>query len=228
MLIWSLVIEATRDDLLHPALQKEQHVFDLSRSVQENLAHYMETELGGNSDFHYDLFGAYLKLTGAKDYDEITVTELLETAGISRTQFYLYYRNMEDFTDKFFYCTFELAIEFALHICRRRDVMPETQLNTLRDTVYKTYTRKTLQRLFRSGKIIEEIAYILANLFGRYREAIETENNINLNDYQLETLKYYVCKMTVEALRYYLGRTDYETYSRKVMAAKAAVDVLKD
>ena len=228
MMIWSLVIEVTHDDLLHPVLGKEQHVFDLSRSLQENLARYMETELGGNVDFHYDLFGAYLKLSGEKDYDKITVTELLETAGISRTQFYLYYRNMEDFTYKYFYCLFELAIEFALNICRRPDVMPEEQLSVLRNTTYQSYTRKTLQRLFRSGKIINEVAFTLANLFERYREAIETEYNVSLNDDQIETLKYYICKMTVESLRYYIGTVDYETYSRKVKAAKAAVDLLKN
>ena len=43
------------------------------------------------------------------DRNRCTVTELLQTAGISRTEFYVYYKNIADFRDKFYRTVFSLA-----------------------------------------------------------------------------------------------------------------------
>ena len=219
LFIVRLFIELKGSDVLKPNLAAQQQVFDFTHSIPDNLSHYMEANLGGSSDFHYALFGAYIKLTTLDDEENITVTKLLDTAGISRTQFYLYYKNLDDFREKFYYTCFELAIELMLYVCRRPDPVPEEEVSTMRETIYASYNRKATNRLLATGKIVEFGAYIVANLYVRYKEQLEQERG-TLNPEEEGALIYYIGVMATVSLWYYLRRIDYETYCRNVADVK--------
>lgn len=219
LFIVRLFIELKGDDVLKPTLAAQQQVFDFTHSIPDNLSHYMEANLGGSSDFHYALFGAYIKLTTLDDEENITVTKLLDTAGISRTQFYLYYKNMDDFREKFYYTCFELVIELMLYVCRRPDPVPEEEVSAMRETIYASYNQKATRRLLATGKIVEFGAYIVANLYVRYKEQLEQERG-TLNLEEEGALIYYIGVMATVSLWYYLRRIDYETYCRNVADVK--------
>ncbi len=219
LFIVRLFIELKGDDVLKPTLAAQQQVFDFTHSIPDNLSHYMEAHLGGSSDFHYALFGAYIKLTTLDDEKNITVTKLLETAGISRTQFYLYYKNLDDFREKFYYTCFELVIELMLYVCRRPDPVPEEEVSAMRETIYASYNQKATRRLLATGKIVEFGAYIVANLYVRYKEQLEQERG-TLNPEEEGALIYYIGVMATVSLWYYLRRIDYETYCRNVADVK--------
>lgn len=219
LFIVRLFIELKGDDVLKPTLAAQQQVFDFTHSIPDNLSHYMEAHLGGSSDFHYALFGAYIKLTTLDAEENITVTKLLDTAGISRTQFYLYYKNMDDFREKFYYTCFELVIELMLYVCRRSDPVPEAEVSAMRETIYASYNQKATRRLLATGKIVEFGAYIVANLYVRYKEQLEHERGA-LNPDEEGALIYYIGVMATVSLWYYLRRIDYETYCRNVADVK--------
>ena len=219
LFIVRLFIELKGADVLKPALAAQQQVFDFTHSIPDNLSHYMEVNLGGSSDFHYALFGAYIKLTSLDGEENITVTKLLDTAGISRTQFYLYYKNMDDFREKFYYTCFELVIELMLYVCRRPDPVPEEEVSAMRETIYASYNQKATRRLLATGKIVEYGAYIVANLYVRYKEQLERERG-RLTPDEEGALIYYIGVMATVSLWYYLRRIDYETYCRNVADVK--------
>ncbi len=219
MFVVRLFIEMKGADVLKPDLAAQQQVFDFTHSIPDNLSHYMEANLGGSSDFHYALFGAYIKLTTLDDEENITVTKLLDTAGISRTQFYLYYKNMDDFRNKFYYTCFELVIELMLYVCRRPDPVPEEEVSAMRETIYASYNGKATNRLLATGKIVEYGAYIVANLYVRYKEQLERERGA-LTAQEDSALIYYIGVMATVSLWYYLRRIDYETYCRNVADVK--------
>ena len=219
LFIVRLFIELKGADVLKPALAAQQQVFDFTHSIPDNLSHYMEVNLGGSSDFHYALFGAYIKLTSLDGEENITVTKLLDTAGISRTQFYLYYKNMDDFREKFYYTCFELVIELMLYVCRRPDPVPEEEVSAMRETIYASYNQKATRRLLATGEIVEYGAYIVANLYVRYKEQLERERG-RLTPDEEGALIYYIGVMATVSLWYYLRRIDYETYCRNVADVK--------
>ncbi len=204
---------------IFPLLSSQQFHFDFTHSIPDNLSHYMETSLGGSSDFHYALFGAYIKLSSRSDEDTITVTNLLETAGISRTQFYLYYKNMEDFRERFYYTCFELVIELMLYICRREDLPEEAEVSAMRDTIYSAYNQKAVRRLLSTGKIVEYTSYIIAHLEIRYREQLEMDYG-PLNEAQQRLLWYYIGVMGTLSLWYYIRKINYSEYRKNVADAK--------
>lgn len=207
------------DDILDPSLQRQQQLFDFTQSIQENLSRYMAAELGGSGDFHYDLFGAYIKLTTTTDDEDITVTKLLDAAGISRTQFYLYYKNIDDFREKFYYTCFELAIEIMLYVCRKDAPLDEPEVEAIRSTIFDAYNRKAVTRLIASGKIIEYGAYIVAHLYLRYLDQIERDYG-KLTDEEKNALVYYIGVMSTVSLKYYLRQIDYATYRAEIRAGK--------
>ncbi len=208
------------DDAILPSLSSQQFHFDFTHSIPDNLSHYMEKNLGGSSDFHYALFGAYIKLSSRSDEDAITVTNLLETAGISRTQFYLYYKNMEDFRERFYYTCFELVIELMLYVCRREDPLPEAEVSAMRDTIYSAYNQKAVRRLLSTGKIVEYTSYIIAHLEIRYREQLEKDYG-PLNERQQGALRYYIGVMSTLSLWYYVRKINYSEYQKNVDDVKS-------
>ena len=222
LFVFQLFITTKGENILIPQLSVQQKQFDPALSVPENLSHYMEAQLGGNSDFHYALFGAYIKLTTANDEDALTVTELLETAGISRTQFYLYYKNMEDFRRRFYYTCFEMAIEIMLHICRTPEPLSETEASTLRATIFEAYNNKAIHRLLSTGKLVEYGSYILAHIYLRYHELLEQDYG-PLNETQQQTLVYYIGVMCTLALWYYIHKIDYAEYRKSVLDVKVVM-----
>ena len=215
-----LVLTLQGEAAIFPLLSSQQFHFDFTHSIPDNLSHYMETNLGGSSDFHYALFGAYIKLSSRSDEDAITVTNLLETAGISRTQFYLYYKNMEDFRERFYYTCFELVIELMLYVCRRPDPVPEEEASAMRDTIYSAYNQKAVRRLLSTGKIVEYTAYIIAHLEIRYREQLEKDYG-PLDEAQLAKLHYYIGVMITLSLWYYIHKISYSEYHKNVADVKA-------
>ena len=215
-----LVLTLQGEAAISPLLSSQQFHFDFTHSIPDNLSHYMETNLGGSSDFHYALFGAYIKLSSRSDEDAITVTNLLETAGISRTQFYLYYKNMEDFRERFYYTCFELVIELMLYVCRRPDPVPEEEASAMRDTIYSAYNQKAVRRLLSTGKIVEYTAYIIAHLEIRYREQLEKDYG-PLDEAQLAKLHYYIGVMITLSLWYYIHKISYSEYHKNVADVKA-------
>lgn len=202
-----------------PELSSQQVHFDFTRSIPDNLSHYMETSLGGSSDFHYALFGAYIKLSSRSDESAITVTNLLETAGISRTQFYLYYKNMEDFRERFYYTCFELVIELMLYVCRLKDPLEEDEVSAMRDTIYTAYNQQAVRRLLSTGKIVEYTSYIIAHLEIRYRELLEKDYG-PLNEAQQKMLEYYIGVMSTLSLWYYIRKINYSEYRKNVADVK--------
>ena len=205
---------------ISPLLSSQQFHFDFTHSIPDNLSHYMETNLGGSSDFHYALFGAYIKLSSRSDEDAITVTNLLETAGISRTQFYLYYKNMEDFRERFYYICFELVIELMLYACRRPDPLPEAEVSAMRETIYSAYNQKAVRRLLSTGKIVEYTSYLVAHLEIRYREQLEKDYG-PLGVAQQGALRYYIGVMSTLSLWYYVRKINYSEYHKNVADVKA-------
>lgn len=214
-----LFIELKGKDIVLPELAQQRKAFDFTQSIPDNLSRYMEAQLGGSSDFHYALFGAYIKLTAVSEEDAITVTRLLDTAGISRTQFYLYYKNMEEFRYQFYYTCFELVIEIMLYVCRRPDTLPEAEVSAMRDTIYASYNQKATRRLLATGKIVEYGAYIVANLYVRYKEQLEQEHGALTFDEE-GALIYYIGVMATVSLWYYLRQIDYATYAQNVSDVK--------
>ena len=219
MFVVRLFITVKGEEILDEHLLTQQQLFDFSQSIPENLARYMEANLGGNSDFHYTLFGAYIKLTTISEEETITVTKLLDAAGISRTQFYLYYKNIDDFREKFYYTCFEMAIEIILYVLRRPDPIPEPEVSKLRDTIYDAYNQKAVRRILSSGKIVKYVSYIVAHIYMRYREQLERDYG-KLSDAQMETLVYYVGVTCTLSLKYYMRRISYETYSEGIVDVK--------
>ena len=214
-----LFIIAKGDDILDPWLSAQQQHFDFSQSIPDNLSRYMEAELGGSSDFHYALFGAYIKQMTVDEEDAITVTKLLDTAGISRTQFYLYYKNLEDFRHRFYYACFELAIEFLLHVCREDDLLSEEELSKIRDTIYAAYNQKAVRRLLSSGKLLEYGSYIVIHIYRRYLEQLERDYGL-LDKTQKQTLIYYIGVICTLSLWYYLSKIDYAAFRKNAADAK--------
>ena len=199
---------------IFPSLSSQQFHFDFTHSIPDNLSHYMETSLGGSSDFHYALFGAYIKLSSRSDESAITVTNLLEAAGISRTQFYLYYKNMEDFRERFYYTCFEL-----LYVCRLEELPAEAEVSAMRDTIYSAYNQKAVRRLLSTGKIVEYTSYIIAHLEIRYREQLEKDYG-PLNEAQHNVLWYYIGVMGTLSLWYYVRKINYSEYRKNVADVK--------
>ena len=203
-----------------PQLTRQQQHFDFSLSIPENLSRFVKSQIGGNADFHYALFGAYIKLSTGRDEEKITVTELLDTAGISRTQFYLYYKNMEEFREKFYYTVFELVIEFMLSLCRRREVPTEAQASSLRETIYAAYNQKAVLRALSTGKLIEYVSYLAANLFVRYSEQVEAEHHTTLTEEQKAPLIYYIGVHCAASLQYYVHRISFARYCEEIVQAR--------
>ena len=223
LFIFQLFITTKGEEILDPQLSAQQQHFDFSQSIPENLSRFMEAELGGSSDFHYALFGAYIKLLTANDEDAITVTQLLDTAGISRTQFYLYYKNMEDFRRRFYYTCFEMTIEIMLQICRTRAPLSEAQASTLRATIFEAYNKKAIHRLLSTGKLVEYGSYILAHIYLHYLEQLERDYG-PLDEAQKQVLVYYIGVMCALALWYYIHKIDYAEYRNGVTHVKRIME----
>ena len=219
LLVAQLFILTKGEELLDPQLSAQQQQFDPFLSVPENLSRYMEVHLGGSSDFHYPLFGAYIKLTTVDDEEKITVTKLLETAGISRTQFYLYYKNLDDFRRRFYYTGFEMAIEIILHFCREPEPISEAEASKLRATIFDAYSQKAVRRLLSTGKLLEYGSYIVVHVYLRYLEQLEQDYG-SLDEVQKQTLIYYIGVICTLSLWYYLSKIDYAAFCKNAVDAK--------
>ena len=214
-----LFLTVKGDEILNPLHSAQQQRFDLSKSISDNLSRYMEAELGGSSDYHYALFGAYIKLTSIEGEEKKTVTKLLETAGVNRTQFYQYYKDLEDFRTRFYYTCFEFAIEILLHVCRCPEPLQEDEVVKLRATIFDAYSQKAVRHLLATGKLVAYVSYIVAHVYLRYREQLEHDYGL-LDDSQDRTLIYYIGVMCTLSLWHYMHKINYNEYCKDVADAK--------
>ena len=178
-------------------------VYDRKRSLLENVAVLLARRRNGNPFFHYDLLCAYIKLDAVNEaaYRNITVSQLLETAGIARTEFYKYYKNINDFFESFedacLYCALYWLADFMRH-----GWPSETELNTF---IQHNDVRVSIVKFFTHGRISTYFPRIL-NLTFRYTNSIAPNG---LPEDTLLSFSYYVTVFAYAICSYLIGNSDY-------------------
>ncbi len=178
--------------------------FDVSRSMLENVGRLLAKRRGGTDYFHYDLLCAYVKLDAAstESYREIGVSQLLATAGMSRTEFYKYYKNIDDFFE---------AFENACVYCALYWLMPYFETRTWPDEqalqifLSKKETRISINKFFIHGRISDyypKILSLVMRYLGHFIPGEISEDVVMRISFYLSEFAYAICS-------YLTGLADY-------------------
>ena len=79
---------------------KVNYTYDLTKDPYANIANVIHLAYGGNSDFQYSLLLAIIRLFSKIGFRDFSITDLLNVSGYSRTEFYILYRNKDEFLSK--------------------------------------------------------------------------------------------------------------------------------
>ena len=179
--------------------------YDRTHSMLANVSMLLAKRKGGSSFFHYDLLCAYVKLDAndEKAYRNVTVTQLLSTAGISRTEFYKYYNNIGDFFEAFedasVYCALYWVASFL-----KRGWPGEADLDVF---IRHDDVRISIGKFFTHGRITAYFPKIL-NLVFRFVNGVVPGG---LTEDKTFSLSYYVTVFAYAICTYLIGLGDYES-----------------
>ena len=182
--------------------------YDRSHSLLANVSLLLANRLGGSPYFHYDLLCAYVKLDASDEsaYRNITVTQLLATAGISRTEFYKYYKNIGDFFDAFEDASVHTTL-YWLASCLRRGWPTEAELNAF---ILKDDVRVSIGKFFTHGRITTYFPKLL-NLLFRFVNGIVPGG---LPEEKMLSFSYYVTVFAYAICTYLIGKSDYASLQK--------------
>ena len=184
--------------------------YDISKTFFENMANQLCSRRGGNVQFHYDLVLSFVKF-----YDrmvpQVTVTRLLQTAGISRTEFYQYYRNLEDFRTLYLETVHSCATQYVLYACEAQSDEAAELIAKFSEINYN-FVQKTLKGVMERGDIIYYFTTLIGGVFVRMScDVLPAAQNLEEN--QLKLL-YYIGSCVSFALTFYAGGIDQSELQR--------------
>ena len=185
-------------------LPTPEMTFDVTRSMLENVGRLLAKRRGGTDYFHYDLLCAYVKLDAAstESYREISVSQLLSTAGMSRTEFYKYYKNIDDFFEAFENACVYCALYWLMPYFASR-TWPDEQ--ALQIFLSKKETRISINKFFIHGRISDyypKILSLVIQYLGSFIPGGFTEMTMMSFSFYLSEFAYAICS-------YLTGLTDY-------------------
>lgn len=154
------------------AYREEMHIvgtlllevaYDFEISYFENAAAFLAAQRGGSAQFHYDLLLAYVKHFDAF-VPSVTVTQLLGTAGISRTEFYQYYRNLEDFHKLYGATLLACATRYVARVCVC-DAPAAVRLVDRFFEINYQFVQNTIRRTENSGDMIFYVTFLIGAVY---------------------------------------------------------------
>ncbi len=182
--------------------------YDRMHSMLANVSMLLAKRKNGSPFFHYDLLCAYVKLDANDEnaYRNVTVTQLLATAGISRTEFYKYHKNIGDFFDAFenasVYCAlYWLASFFKCGWPDEADLDGFIRHNDVKVSIGKFFTH---------GRITAYFPKIL-NLVFRFVNGVAPGG---LTEEKMLSLSYYVTVFAYAICTYLIGMSDYASLQK--------------
>lgn len=187
-----------------PSVPQPEIEFDPQCSMLQNVGRLLARRRGGTEFFHYDLLCAYV-LLDSKDrqgYRDISVSQLLATAGSARTEFYKYYKNIEDFFEAFEDACVHCALYWIIKLWDAHFMLDEKQLAVF---VNKEEVKTSIVKFFVHGRISEYFPKILS-LVLRYLNARVPGG---LNDEGIMTFSFYTTEFAYAICSYLTGITDY-------------------
>ena len=182
--------------------------YDRSHSMLANVSLLLAKRVGGSPFFHYDLLCAYVKLDASNEqsYRNITVTQLLATAGISRTEFYKYYKNIGDFFEAFedacVYCALYWLASFL-----KRGWPDEAELKAF---IRHDDVKVSIGKFFMHGRITAYFPKIL-NLVFRFVNGVVPGG---LQEDKIISFSYYVTVFAYASCTYLIGISDYASLQK--------------
>ena len=190
-----------------------QGPYDVKRSFFENAAVELQKKRGGSAAFHYDLILAYVH-----HYDEfipkITVTQLLETAGIHRTEFYLYYRNLEDFHACYSAAMYNCGALYVRCVC---EADADTAVEVIRGFFEMNYVfvQRALQRVMDRGHLTVYVTLFVGAVLGSLGH-IPLPDDPFITKENEQAMLYYVGANIVYAMLFYTKKLDVTTLREKL------------
>lgn len=187
--------------------------YNLRMSLFENISELLSLRLGGKAEFHYILYCAKVKLSIKKTPDNVTVTELLKTAGLSRTEFYLYYENIDDFLKKTKDATITTVIEWgSVHFFTGKGLDKED----LEPFIKYGFIQKAIVSFFENSGMGEYMPRILSGILGMIERTYFENNGKELPDKLRQSAIYYIVYFAKHMCMYLLGGCDYPAFSKKI------------
>ena len=174
-------------------------------SFFENAARQFQQRRGGSLRFHYDLLLAYVKF-----YDRlnplVSVTKLLEAAGISRTEFYVYYRNFEDFRQSYKDVIYASASLFCRDLCCAPAKQAAQMIAYFPEMNYG-FVQRAVKGIVERGEIVLYMSILISSVYflitQQYPLYPETAQTIRFQ------LLYEISSVVGFALMFYFGKIDY-------------------
>ena len=178
--------------------------FDESKTFFENMAIQLQMQRGGPFEFHYDLTLSYVKFFD-RMVPQVTVTQLLQTAGISRTEFYQYYRNMNDFHQTYIDAVCNCATMYVVHVCR---VDAETGVALMErfSEINYSFVHQILRGVVERGDIIFYLTYLIGSVYFVAKQTLPP--TFPLAEQQQLELLYGIGATISFALAFYTGKLD--------------------
>lgn len=178
--------------------------YDVSKTFFENMAIQLCARRGGSMQFHYDLVLSFVKFFD-RMVPQVTVTQLLQTAGIGRTEFYQYYRNLEDFRSLYLETVHNCATQYVLYACEAQGDEAAALIAKFSEINYN-FVQKTLRGVMERGDII----YYITTLIGCVFVHMSREIPPSVMDFEEKQLKllYYIGACVSYALAFYAGSID--------------------
>lgn len=182
--------------------------YDRTHSMLANVSMLLAKRLGGSPFFHYDLICAYVRLDASDEnaYRNVTVTQLLATAGISRTEFYKYYKNIGDFFEIFEDACVHCAL-YWLASFLRRGWPDEAELNRF---IRHNDVKISIGKFFLHGRISSYFSKIL-NLVFRFVNGVVRGG---LPEDKILSFSYYVTVFAYAICTYFIGISDYDALQK--------------
>lgn len=175
--------------------------YDVSKTFFENMAIQLCARRGGSMQFHYDLVLSFIKFFD-RMVPQVTVTRLLQTAGIGRTEFYQYYRNLEDFRTLYLETVHNCATQYVLYTSKAQGDEAAELIAKFSEINY-SFVQKTLRGVMERGDIIYYITTLIGGVFVRMSREIP-QSVMDFEEKQLKLL-YCIGSCVSYALAFYAG-----------------------
>lgn len=201
----SLFCERVNEARLQARWQQTMYEdYDVSKTFFENMAVQLCARRGGSVQFHYDLVLSFVKFFD-RMVPQVTVTQLLQTAGISRTEFYQYYRNLEDFRSLYLETVHNCATQYVLYACEAQGDEAVELIAKFSEINYN-FVQKTLKGVMERGDIIYYFTTLIGGVFVRMSREIPP----SVMDFEEKQLKLLYCigACVSFTLAFYAGRID--------------------
>ena len=211
--IFPAVISYVSDDALTQEDDRVVVEFDDSQSFLDNVAAYLAKARGGSQTLQYVILLSAVKLTLTMTAAEITVTRLFRTAGISRTEFYRYYRNIEDYENAVEQAVIVVASSWVSAILLGRKELSPEAMSQFVDT---EMTRKGIVRYFTSGAVAASYPRLYAAVVNRLELPDDLEHSVGI----LSAVSYYITLIALEISKYTLGMCDFESLDHTIQMVR--------